>query len=224
MTFGQRLSIRLAVVALVLTGAFVAYQVQATLDTLEHVERERDRWQRPDVVIQSLTLKEGDTVVDFGSGAGYFALRLAPVVGTTGVIVAVDIRPLSLAFLEVRAWKRGLHQIRVLRSDVERPRLPPAPLDAVLIVNTYHELDGRNDLLRLFRERLESGGRLVVADRREQAGDTVRHDTQHTAHAIDPDVVEHDLRGAGFEIVARDDRFIDRPGDHPWWLIVARRP
>ena len=37
-------------------------------------------------------------------------------------------------------------------------------------------------------------------------------------------LVEAELRQRGFEILSRDDRFIDQPGDEPWWLLVARRP
>jgi hypothetical protein len=37
-------------------------------------------------------------------------------------------------------------------------------------------------------------------------------------------VVESELRQKGFEIVSRDDRFIDPPGDDLWWLVIGRKP
>ncbi len=44
-------------------------------------------------------------------------------------------------------------------------------------------------------------------------------------HGLAPSDGEVGLRAAGFEIVERDDAFIDRPGDPDvWWMIVARRP
>ena len=67
------------------------------------IESERDHWQRPSDVIQALNLHEGSVVVDFGSGAGYFALKLSPVVGKRGSVVAEDIRRESLTFLRIQS-------------------------------------------------------------------------------------------------------------------------
>src|SRR5262245_23786049 len=96
--------------ALVLLGLFlligfagVAFQSIRTLQRLRIVEADRDEWQRPSEVIRRLNLKRDNVVIDFGSGAGYFALKLSDVVGDKGKVVAVDIRSLSLLFLRMRA-------------------------------------------------------------------------------------------------------------------------
>ena len=57
--------------------AGVAYQGIRTLQRLKAVEAERDQWQHPADIVQALNLKAGDSVVDFGAGAGYFALKPA---------------------------------------------------------------------------------------------------------------------------------------------------
>jgi hypothetical protein len=52
-------------------------------------------------------------------------------------------------------------------------------------------------------------------------------------YQINVSLAKDEIRQRGFEIISRDDRFIDlpaaeRPGDrsndHVWWLIVARKP
>jgi hypothetical protein len=43
-------------------------------------------------------------------------------------------------------------------------------------------------------------------------------------HEVPPDLAEAEVTHAGFEIIQQQDRFIDRPGDEPWWLLVARKP
>ena len=60
------------------------YDFTNTLNRLDVVESERDQWQRPLDVLRALNLREGNTVVDLGSGAGYFALKLSPAVGKQG--------------------------------------------------------------------------------------------------------------------------------------------
>jgi predicted methyltransferase len=216
--------IRLVALAVAVGLVFVGYDALQALSALERIESERDTWQRPDDIIRALALKKGDQVVDFGSGAGYLSLRLAPVVGPEGRIIAVDLRRISLAFLMVRAWQRGYGQIETVVGDAQRAVLPRGPFDAVLIVNTYHELTNRRDILGQLYNPLIPGGRLVVADRRrrDQQSASTSADDHDAGHTMDPARAEAELRAAGFDVLSRNDTWIDRPGDEPWWLIVCR--
>ena len=56
---------------------------------------------------------------------------------------------------------------------------------------------------------------------------------QMQQYQIASSIAEDEIRQRGFEVISRDDRFIDRPAierpgdrpdDHVWWLIVARKP
>src|SRR5215472_13901894 len=87
----------------VFASMYVLYSAVATLRDLDVVEIQRDTWQRPSDVIAALDLQEGSVVADLGSGAGYFTLKLSPIVGPSGKVVAVDLRKLSLSFLWIRA-------------------------------------------------------------------------------------------------------------------------
>ncbi len=214
---------RFALVVAAVAFVFVAYQAIQTLTVLDQVERERDTWQRPNDIIDALDLKTGESVVDFGAGAGYFALRLAPTVGPTGRVIAIDIRQQSLAFLWIRSVLRGAWQLDVVLSDARDPHLPGGPIDAILIVNTFHELSNRPTLLRQLSQPLKPGGRLVVADRGPHRASATA-EVHGTNHGIDPSDAEAEIRAAGFELIDRNDSFIDRLGDDPWWLTVFRKP
>jgi len=81
-------------IALFLAGAILIflslntlYSFTSTLRQLDLIEADRDRWQRPSDVIRALDLREGNTVVDLGSGAGYFALKLSPDRGSGRFVV-----------------------------------------------------------------------------------------------------------------------------------------
>jgi len=212
-------------VVLVLLAAIlilVAFQalssISNTLNRLNVAEAERDRWQRPDDVLRSLGVREGSQVVDLGSGAGYFTLKLAPLAGTRGRVVAVDLRRLSLFFLRLRTFLRGQHNVEIIVGTSRDPHLLAGRADAVLIANTYHEFDDRLLMLDHAFRALRSGGRLVIVDRGP------RVTSEGTGHELPPGQVEAELRQRGFELIDRNDRFIDRPEDEPWWLIVARTP
>lgn len=53
-------------------------------------------------------------------------------------------------------------------------------------------------------------------------GPAESREAQAEHHELRPDLVETDVRNAGFEIISREDHFIERPADgHIWWLLVA---
>jgi ubiquinone/menaquinone biosynthesis C-methylase UbiE len=213
---GQRAKVALFLIAAVaiLVAFNVLYQAANTLNQLDVVERERDAWQRPSDVISELNLRPGSTVADLGCGSGYFALKLSSSVGGDGKVTAIDIRRLSLTFLWIRSVLRGAHNISIVHGEPDNPHLP-STLDAVLIVNTYHELSAPEAILNGVRQSLVPGGRLVVVD----------HGTEEkesgSLHEKAASEVESELVHAGFEIMRREDRFIVQPNAGWWWLIVA---
>jgi hypothetical protein len=91
-----RIRVTLFLVAVVVVVALLslAYKGINTIYVLNAVEAERDPWQKPSEVISRLNLKSGDVVADVGAGAGYFSLKLPPVVGRSGSLLAVDVRKL----------------------------------------------------------------------------------------------------------------------------------
>ena len=171
---------------LLVAAMFVGNQAVRTLRTLEDVERERDSWQRPEDIIGYLRVRPGQTVVDLGSGAGYFALKIAPRVGPGGRVFAVDLRRQSLAFLWIRARRRGHSNLHVIHGNVDNPRLPPGPIDAVLIANTYHELTNPGAILKALFTSMRAGGQLVVVDRGPRQGED-SHPTGGNEHVVTAD-------------------------------------
>jgi len=209
---------------LLLLSLNTAYGFLNTLDRLRVVEAERDQWQRPSDVLRALDLRRGNVVVDLGSGAGYFTLKVAPIVGGPGKVVAVDVRKFSLLFLRVRAFLRNEHNVEVIVGDQDDPHLPTGNADSILICNTYHEFRKRQLMLDHTFKALRPGGRLVIVDREPPAVNGEPYENTPRSHEIPGALVESELRRRGFEILTREESFIDRPGDDLWWLVVARKP
>jgi SAM-dependent methyltransferase len=233
LAYRVRVGIFFLLVVIIIAALFLIYQLTQALYQLRLAEAERDRWQRPNEVIESLQLKDGDTVADVGCGVGYFTLKLAPKVAEHGSVLAEDILDESLTFLCVRAFLRHQSNIRVIHGSSDDPHLPEGVVDSVLIANSYHEFTKPLTILdRTFRA-LRSSGRLVVLDRGPRADHGESREIQMQQYQIAASIVEDEIRRSGFEVISRDDRFIDRPAterpgdrpdDHVWWLIVARKP
>lgn len=213
-----------ALTALVVLLVFnVGYSAIGTLFRLDTIEAARDRWQRPADVIQALNLAPGETVVDLGSGSGYFTLKLSAQVGVNGRVIAEDIRTLPLTFLWMRKLIKGKRNVQLLLGDPDDPHLSTRSANAVLISNTYHEFSDARGILLHVTEALIPGGRLVVIDRAPNRVSASNVDGD--SHEISSERVETELRQAKFEIVDREDNFIkDDPDHESWWIITARKP
>jgi arsenite methyltransferase len=124
----------------------------------------RDKWQQPDLVIQSLQLQPGDRVADLGSGGGYFTFRLAQAVGPTGHVYAADVDAGLNEYIAKRARDEGAENITVVLAEYDDPRLPDAGVDLIFTSNTYHHIENRSDYFRNARKYLRPGGRVAIIE------------------------------------------------------------
>ncbi len=189
---------------------------------LEAQRRNRDSWQRVPDVMAALAIGEGSNVADVGAGSGYFTEHLAREVGAGGRVFAVEISERSLSQLRRLAEEDGLANIEVVRGEIDDPRLPERSLDAVLVVNAYHEMTEYEAMLSGMYRALKPGGRLVILDHVPDEPSESR-DQQTRSHELSIDIVEGELREAGFEILDRDERFTQSGRNRGQWLLVARR-
>jgi ubiquinone/menaquinone biosynthesis C-methylase UbiE len=127
---------------------------------------ERNEWQRPDKVVRVIGLYDGNKVADIGAGTGYFTSVLSRAVGREGKVYAVDIEPEMLAHIAKRD-DLGAAEVVTILADPDDPKLPDGELDVILVVNTWHHIDGRTKYLKKLRSALGVEGRVVVIDWRE---------------------------------------------------------
>ena len=125
-------------------------------------EAERDKAGEFDEVARAMRIAPGETVADIGAGSGYYVVRLSPRVGPTGKVLAEDVTPSYLAGLENRV--KDLGNVTVVRGEPHDPRLPPASVDAVVLVHMYHEITQPFGLLYNLAAALRPGGRVGILD------------------------------------------------------------
>ena len=161
---------------------------------------DRDLWQLPDQIMDTLGIAEGSVVADIGAGGGWFTIRLARRVGANGLVYAEDIQPQMLEATMRRVAREGLGNVRRVLGTAEDPRLPAAALDAVLIVDTYHELDNPDSMLRNIASALKPQGRVGVVDfKRDGLGPGPALEDR-----VDPEQVVRDAEAAGLRLVRRE--------------------
>jgi ubiquinone/menaquinone biosynthesis C-methylase UbiE len=103
-------------------------------------------------------------VADVGAGTGYFTPYLSRAVGSAGKVIAEDVEPDMVTWLGGRAKRENLANVEALLGTTEDPKLAPASLDRVLIVDTWHHIDDRPAFAKKLAAALKPGGVVLVVD------------------------------------------------------------
>src|SRR5215204_2943258 len=77
--------------------------------------RERETEENPQLLIDALEIKPGQTIADLGAGSGYYSFRIAPLVGRTGKMLAIDIQPAMLEEITQRASHERIANVTAVR-------------------------------------------------------------------------------------------------------------
>jgi ubiquinone/menaquinone biosynthesis C-methylase UbiE len=161
---------------------------------------DRDAWQRPDQIMDALQLGENSVVADLGAGGGWFTVRLARHVGPNGLVYAEDIQPQMIEAIDRRMQRENLMNVRTIRGTADDPKLPAGALDAVLIVDAYHENEHPTTLLRNVRTALKPTGVVAIVNFKKDGGGP----GPSMEERIDPEKVIADARAAGLELRKRE--------------------
>lgn len=131
----------------------------------------------PDRVVAEMGLAPNAVVADLGAGTGYFTFRLAERL-PEGRVYAIDIQPELLDILRRRAQAWGASNVSVVQAGETDPGLSPASVDAVLMVDAYHEFSHPTHMLKGIRASLKPSGYLVLLEYRAE-DDTVPIKKEH---------------------------------------------
>lgn len=191
----------------------------------------REKRLQIDRVMDILGIEPGKSVADIGAGSCWFTVRAArrvagsaiaangaaaiasPANGTApaSVVYAVDINPEAIRYIEGRARKESLSNVKTILSKVDDPLLPPASVDAVLLLKTYHEIADPVTLLEHLRPALRPGARVGIIDRNGNGTD----------HGLGSKIVIEEAEKAGYRRLETYD-FVKGDG-MDYFLVFAVR-
>jgi len=127
-------------------------------------EDARDSAGEFETVTRLAEIREGMSVADIGAGEGYYTVRLSPIVGPSGRVLAQDIVPQTIEELGRRVQRERLDNVVLKLGKPNDPDIPDASFDRILLIHMYHEIQRPSEFLWNLRDSLKRGGKIIVVD------------------------------------------------------------
>jgi ubiquinone/menaquinone biosynthesis C-methylase UbiE len=168
----------------------------------------RDQKLHIDQVMNILGIAPGKAVADIGAGSGWFTVRAARRVTSTGKVYAVDINQQAIDYIRDRSRKEQLSNVVTILNKPSSPGLPPDSIDAVLFLKAYHEIADPVTFLRNLRGSLRPGARVGIIERDGNGED----------HGVNKEVILRETDEAGYKMLEEHDDLVK--GDKMDYFLV----
>lgn len=167
----------------------------------------REIWQKPELVLQFLGGLKGKIVADIGAGTGFFTFKM--VEAGAEKVIAIDVDPYYPHFLDStkirRLPPRLQDRLETRLTTPDNPGLKKEEVDVVVIVNTFMYIENHNTYLKVLKNGLKEGGKLLIIDFKKK-----RTDVGPPAKLREPLFqVENELYEAGYKNVITNDCALD---------------
>ncbi len=105
---------------------------------------------------EALDLKEGQKILEVGSGSGYQAALLAELAGRNGKVITIEIIPELAGFAEKNLRRDGYTNAEVIPGDGSKGYAEEAPYDRIMVTASATRIPQK------LVEQLKEGGRMVI--------------------------------------------------------------
>ena len=154
-------------------------------------EDARDSVGEANTVMELAAVRPGMFIADIGAGEGYYTVRLSPLVGRTGRVLAEDIVPETRDALARRVQRENLDNVAVKLGKPNDPLLPDNSFDRIFMIHMYHEIELPSEFLWHLRDDLKKDGRVIVVDA----------DRPTDRHGTPPRLLICEFASLGYELV-----------------------
>jgi SAM-dependent methyltransferase len=171
--------------------------------------KDRDVWQKPNIVIDLLGDLSEKTVADIGAGTGYFTFRFAL---KAKKVIAIDIESRFLDIINTFKTNNNLpsevqQRIETRLAKPTDPLLQAEEADLIVIINTIGEIHPRKAYLKTLLPGLKKGGQLVIVDYKMK--NLPLEDAPPKTDRVPLNVIEKELEESGYVGVISNDTSLD---------------
>lgn len=125
---------------------------------------ERDNWQKPELIMDTIGVEAGMTIGEVGAGDGYFTAKLVRRVGESGLIYANDIKEYFVRDINNYRKLAVCKNVKTILGTEENPRFPDSTMDMVVMVYVFHHLTNPVSIMQNIKPSLKLGAKVFIID------------------------------------------------------------
>ena len=159
---------------------------------------------RPEQVLKSIDIHNGDIIGDIGTGGGYFTFEFSKKVGKNGKVYSIDTNQKSLDFIDDNSKKNRVNNIKTVLANENGFSLPEK-VDIFFLRNVFHHLPDHVEYFKNIKQFLKKDGKIVIMDYKKKGFSFVGM----FGHYTPKEVIIDKLGKAGFDVSQKFD-FLDK--------------
>lgn len=145
-------------------------------------------------ILGEIGLKAEDNLADIGCGIGYFSFPAADVIGSNGLVYALDVKEEMIEELDKRIEENKIDNIQTVLTDEYNFKLDDNSVSYALICTVLHEIEDRIKFLHETKRILIDGGKIAVVEWIKKESDW----GPPVSHRVDSSDVKKELLDCGF--------------------------
>lgn len=149
----------------------------------------------PFKILDSMGLKEGDTMADIGCGIGYFTFPASEIVGKSGKVLAMDISTEMLKEVDKKAEEKNISNIVTVHTAENDFKIQSGSVDFAFISNVLHEAEDKEEFISEVNRIITNDGRIGVIEWQKAESDF----GPPLEHRLDEEYVNNLLQGIEFK-------------------------
>ncbi|WP_208585634.1 class I SAM-dependent methyltransferase [Gracilibacillus suaedae] len=163
----------------------------------------------PEQLLRMVPVDTKDTILDLGAGTGYITIPAARMV--EGLVYALDIDAKMLDFVNTKAKKENITNIKTVKGSINNIPLLTYAVDIALASIVLHEVQDLSASLNEIKRVLKPGGYFVCVEFEKKEKESDKHPR------ISSSLMEQEIRNTGFEVIQKM-----KPTDD-LYIIIAKK-
>ena len=123
---------------------------------------------------ETLGLKPGQTVIDYGCGPARYIEFASNAVGKAGSVIAVDVHPLAIANVKGKIEKQNLSNVEAVLAENYTTSISAEIADIVYALDMFHMIERPNEFLKELSRLAKKDGTIIIEDGHQPRTDTIQ--------------------------------------------------
>ncbi len=158
---------------------------------------------RADEILKTLNIQPGQTIVDIGSGGGFFTFLFSHLVGDKGTVYAIDTNEDFLEYINRQAAENDLTNIKTVLATEEYIPISHHSVDLVFVRNVYHHLQNRVQYFTQVKQLLTAFARVTIIEYSRHGSILSFH--RRCGHNVPQEIIVEEMNKAGYTVSASFD-------------------